>query len=241
MDSGGDHGNRTHAAGTSPCLPSWLDHLASAVSRAAAYASPTLGEAHQGGLTSLTRGQRVLRRILCGQPGCELSLNNADEVNWHAWLDSNQRPPASEAGALFPELQAYLWLPLRDSNTGPFDYRSNALPPELSGNRLEGGLGFEPRTSGVRVRRNCPLCYPPIDSSGASPWYRATLFWSSVRRFHLISLGCNVNISPRPRRIARRLSETADRTQRCGGDPETSVRRAACGARNRRFLSHRLR
>lgn len=146
-----------------------------------------------------------------------------DEVKWHAWLDSNQRLPASETGALFPELQAYCNLvALRESNSW----------------LVEDGLGFEPRTSGVRVRRNCQLCYPPMDSLAHPRGIRATRFWSSARRFHLISLECSTNISPRPRRIARRMSETVDRTERCGGDPEISVRRAAYSTRNRRFLLH---
>ena len=51
---------------------------------------------------------------------------------WSGWLDTIQRPPASDAGTLPAELHPACWLPHLESHQGPIAYRAIALT-ELCG------------------------------------------------------------------------------------------------------------
>lgn len=46
---------------------------------------------------------------------------------WSGWLDTIQRPPASDAGTLPAELHPACWLPHLESHQGPIAYRAIAL------------------------------------------------------------------------------------------------------------------
>jgi hypothetical protein len=52
---------------------------------------------------------------------------------WSGWLDTIQRPPASDAGTLPAELHPACWLPHLESHQGPIAYRAIALDAELYG------------------------------------------------------------------------------------------------------------
>ena len=86
-------------------------------------------------------------------------------------LESNQLSSAYETDEI-PFLQpAITWCPLPDSNRPPTDYKSVALPDELSGHILGGALGSRTLSATfVTVRISNPLPYHPAHAPRVLIW-----------------------------------------------------------------------
>jgi hypothetical protein len=87
---------------------------------------PSVGVKLWGDRPVSIRGQRV------HSARCRPLHHNRHRC-WSGWLDTIQRPPASDAGTLPAELHPACWLPHLESHQGPIAYRAIALDAELYG------------------------------------------------------------------------------------------------------------